>query len=145
MKAARGSVTQRGRRSWRLTVRIDGTRHRKTVHADTRAEAEDALLDFRRELRDEGVPDRDPTIAEAWEDWLRVVQGRVKARTATRYEQLGRLHVLPVIGGVKRRKLPVGDIQRVVDKVMATRSPRTALHVFRVLSAFLSDLRLLLL
>ena len=59
------------------------------------------MLDWRRELREEGVPDRDPTVAELAEEWLGVVRGRVKLRTAVRYEQLLRLHVLPVIGGRK--------------------------------------------
>ena len=64
--------------------------------------------------------------------WLGVVRGRVKERTATRYEQLLRCHVWPVIGDVRRRKLPPGDVQRVIDRVRSTRSARTSLHVYRV-------------
>jgi integrase len=139
MRAPRGSKRQRGRESWELAVRIDGRRHTKTVHATTDEEAESALLDFRRELRDGGVPGRDPTVRESSKEWLRVVGGRVKERTATRYEQLLRCHVWPVIGEVRRRKLPPGEIQRVIDQVRETRSQRTALHVYRVLAEYLAE------
>jgi integrase len=139
MRAARGSIRQRGRQSWELAVRIDGRRHTKTIHAPSRRAAEDALLDWRRELRDEGVPDRDPTVAELAEEWLGVVRGRVKDRTAVRYEQLLRLHVLPVVGREQVRGLRPGDVQRVVDGVVAHRSGRTALHTYRVLSELLTE------
>ena len=134
MRAARGSIRKRGRSTWELSVRIHGQRLTKTVPAETRQDAEDALLDWRRELRDEGVPDRDPTVAELVDEWLGVVRGRVKERTAVRYEQLLRVHVLPVIANERVRALRAGDVQRVIDKVLATRSGQTALHVYRVTS-----------
>jgi integrase len=111
----------------------------RTVRAVTREVAESKLLDLRRELRAEGVPDRDPLLADFADEWLAVVRGRVKPRTATRYEQLERLHVRPVIGGERVRSLRPGDVQRVTDKVLTARSPRTALHVYRVLSEMLSE------
>ena len=105
----------------------------------TRGEAEDALLELRRQLRDAGVPDRDPTVEELVHEWLGVVSGRVKARTLTRYEQLLRLHVLPTIGGLRVRSMRPGDVQRVLDVISAQRSARTTLHVFRVLSEVLGE------
>src|SRR5437867_2710124 len=139
MKSPRGSIRQRGRESWELAVRINRHRVTRTIHATTREEAEDALLDLRRELRDEGVPDRDPTVAELVEEWLAVVRGRVKERTARRYAELLRLHVVPEIGGVRVRSLRPGDVERVKAKALASRSSRTALHVYRVLAELLAE------
>jgi integrase len=139
MRASRGTKRRRGRGSWELAVRMNGKRYTKTIHVTTDENAENALLDFRRELRDEGVPERDPTVRESSEEWLQVVRGRVKDRTAIRYEQLLRCHVWPVIGEVRRRKLPPGDVRHVIDLVRATRSQRTALHVYRVLAEYLAE------
>jgi integrase len=139
MRSPRGSIRQRGRSSWELSVRLNGRRVTRTIHAADRTAAENALLDLRRELRDEGVPDRDPTMAELVDEWLSVVRGRVKERTAKRYRELLTLHVLPVIGSERVRSLRPGDVQRVVDKVLATRSARTALHVYRVTSECLGE------
>ncbi len=138
MRAPRGSIRRRGG-SFELSVRLNGRRYTRNVRVATREEAEDALLSFRRELRDEGVPDRDPTFAELAEEVLGVISSRVRPRTATRYEQLLRLHAFPVIGNVRVRTLPPGDIQRVLDGVLATCSKRTALHVYRVISEVLAE------
>jgi integrase len=104
----------------------------RTVHAANREEAEQRLLDFRRELRDEGVPSKDPTVAEFAEEWGRVMQGRVKARTWSGYEGKLRLWVMPTIGGMKMRKVASGDVQRAIDRVAGERTARTAHHTYRV-------------
>ena len=139
MRSPRGSIRRRGRESWELAVRLNGWRVTRTVRAASESDAENALLDFRRELRDAGVPDRDPTMAELTQEWLPVVRNRVKERTARRYAELLTLHVLPVVGALKVRELRPGDVQRVIDGVSAKRSSRTALHTFRVLSEVLSE------
>jgi hypothetical protein len=136
MRAARGSIRQRGRESWELSVRIDGRRARKTIRAADRSAAESALLDFRRELRDEGVPESDPLVRELAAEWLGVVSTRVKERTATRYRQLLD-HALAVIGGMHVRAVKPGDCQRVLDRM--TTSPRTKLHVYRVASEMFGE------
>jgi integrase len=118
---------------------LNGRRVTRTVHAADRSGAEDALLDLRHELRDEGVPDRDPTVADLATEYLAIVRTRVRDRTVRRYEELLRLHVLPVIGNEQVRSPRAGDVQRVVDTVLACRSARTAHHVYRVTSQLLAE------
>jgi hypothetical protein len=85
MRSPRGSIRQRGRESWELSVRVGSRRETRTIRAADRSAAESALLDCRRELRDEGVPESDPLVRELAAEWLGVVSTRVKERTATRY------------------------------------------------------------
>jgi hypothetical protein len=76
MRSPRGSIRQRGRESWELSVRMGSRRVTRTVRAADRSAAESALLDFRRELRDEGVPESDPLVRELAGEWLGVVSTR---------------------------------------------------------------------
>jgi hypothetical protein len=82
---------------------------------------------------------RDPTVADLSAEYLAVVRTRVRDRTVRRYEELLRLHVLPVIGNERVRSLRAGDVQSVVDTVLACRSARTAHHVYRVTSQLLAE------
>jgi integrase len=108
----------------------------RTIRAADRNAAESALLDFRRELRDEGVPESDPLVRELAAEWLGAVSTRVKERTATRYRQLLD-HTLVVVGGMRVRAVKPGDCQRVLDRM--TSSPRTKLHVYRVASEMFGE------
>jgi integrase len=116
MKSPRGSIRQHGRESWELSVRLNGRRMTRTIRAMDRSAAESALLDFRRELRDEGVPESDLLVRELAAEWLGVVSTRVKERTATRYRQLLG-HALVVIGEMRVRAVKPGDCQRVLDRI----------------------------
>jgi integrase len=112
-----GGITQRGKTSFRLRYRIDGTRHEKTFHG-TPAEARTEL---RRLLRsgDTGehvAPDR-ATLAGWAEQWIAIgCPGRnrtaVGARSVERYSEILNLHVLPALGGYKLQEIDAADIDR---------------------------------
>lgn len=98
-----GGVYPRGNGSWRLRYNVDGKRFTKTVRG-TKAEARTEL---RRLLRsgDTGehvTPDR-MTVAQWIDHWLAIGapgkrQKKPSRRTAERYDQLLRTHVVPALG-----------------------------------------------
>lgn len=138
----RGHVRKRGKDSWE--VRFDAgpdptTGKRRQVSRAVRgirkeAEAVLASLIARYESGID-IPRGKQTVAAFLARWLDVhARPNTAPKTYRRYEQLLRLHVVPVIGGLmlsKLRPLHIQDIYRqVVEK---GRSVRTALHCHRVL------------
>ena len=75
------------------------------------------------------------TVASYLGRWLdgEVRRGRLRPRTASGYETLLRLHILPAIGRVRMDALTAGDIDHLVSGVLDHRSPQTARHVYKVI------------
>lgn len=85
------------------------------------------------------LPDREVTVAAFARTWLDHVQHRVKPTTLKRYRELLLVHVVPSIGPVRLTELRSAGVQATIDKVIETRSPRTAVNVYRVLSEMLGE------
>lgn len=68
--------------------------------------------------------------------WLPHQAHQVRRKTWTRYEQLVRLYVCPVVGSIQLRRLRPLDVQRVVDQMLSTgaasASATQAYHVLAV-------------
>lgn len=137
-RSTRGSITQRGKGSWRVGFRAgSGTRVRETVRG-TKADAERRLTELLREYDVTGlVPDREATVSSFSKTWLEHVGHRVKPTTLKGYRELLELHVVPVIGPVRMSELRPAAVQAVITKVLDARSPRTAVNTYRVLSEML--------
>jgi integrase len=142
MYSRRGYIRKRSNGSYRLEVggvlRADGSVGRvyRTLHG-TKADAERELTKLLRDLDTGQLSTDNATLRQFVEErWLPHIRTRVRARTAERYEQLLRIHVLPKLGQMPLGKVRSPHIQSVVDAVTTHgRAPRTALHVHRLLHA----------
>jgi integrase len=138
-----GSIDQRGDNVFRLRYRIGAERFTKTVKG-TKA---DATKELRKLLHaaDTGehvAPDRQ-TIGTWIDHWIGIgAPGRRKKkvgrRTVERYEQLLRVHVLPVLGKTPLQKLPSSAIDKLYAALEGKVSATTAHHVHVVFKACLS-------
>jgi site-specific recombinase XerC len=118
---------------------LEPVRVRETVRG-SRVDAERRLTQLLREHDVTGVvPDREATVASFSSTWLDHVAHRVKPITLKRYRELLLVHVIPSIGPVQMTELRPAAVQAVLTKVLASRSPRTAVNVYRVLSEMLAE------
>ena len=137
-----GHITKRGKGSWAVVVdlgRDPTTGKRKQLWRSVKGskrEAE-ALLVHLLAQRENGIdtPPGRITVAEYLQQWLSVyAQPNTAPKTFRRYEQIVRVHLLPVIGGTPLAKLRPLHIQEVYTQVLEKGvSARTALHCHRVL------------
>jgi integrase len=139
-RSTRGSITQRGRDSWQVAFRAgSGVRVRETVRG-SRTDAERRRTELLREYDMTGlVPDREASVETFSVQWIDHVAHRVKPTTLKRYRELLECHVVPVIGPVRMTELRPAAVQKVVSKLLETRSPRTAVNTYRVLSGMLGE------
>lgn len=80
-----------------------------------------------------------PTLAEFFPSYLQHLEAeRMKPNTVTSYEKAGRIHILPVLGGVRLDRFGEMDLQRLKSS-MRTRAPST---VNQTLNALAGALRL---
>jgi integrase len=139
-----GGIDARGPDHWRLRWRVDGRRFTKSFHG--------SISDARRELRrliksaDDGqhiAPDK-VTLAAWVERWIALQRrgdadqarrGLVNARTLERYEELLRLHVVPVLGKRPVQRIAPTEIDELYTALETRLSTRTVHHVHTVLGA----------
>jgi integrase len=118
-----GSIDKSGENSWRLRYRINRKRHTKVVEG-TKTEA---AKELRRLLHDgdEGrhVAPNKLTFHQWATDWLALKAQNLAGQTLERYQNLMRLHVVPVLGDKLLQRITAMDI----DKLYAGLSlaPRT--------------------
>ena len=134
---------RRGTRKTRWTIDYrdaGGRRHRLT--ATSQAEAEDLLADKIRESRQPGTysADREITVHDYHDRWLRVVAHEIKPRTLMGYRQQFRLHILPALGRVRVRELHRGTIKAfLIDKRAGGLGKNSVRLIRAALSAMLSS------
>jgi len=146
----RGNVVRQGRNTWgiRISAGIDpvtGKRRRvfRTVRG-TRRDAEAMRLTLAHELATGAL---DPAlkrtaVADFLNEWLNDLTGRVRPRTAARYEQLVRCHIVPRLGRTRLDQLRPAQIRTMLtDAQNAGLAPRTVLHIYRVLGTALRQAR----
>ena len=137
-----GHITKRGKSSWAVVIdlgRDPVTGARKQLWRSVKGTKRDAeaLLVQLLHQRENGIdaPPGRLTVAEYLQRWLSVyAQPNTAPKTFRRYEQIVRVHLLPVIGGTPLAKLRPLHIQEVYTQVLEKGvSARTALHCHRVL------------
>jgi integrase len=113
-----GSIYRRNDGRWVGEMTIEG-RKRKFVYGRTRKEAQEKLQAALQELQ-QGIMlegNSKQTLAQFLVDWLENSQKQnVRARTYERYEEIVRLHVVPVIGRHRLQKLSAQHIQAFYTK-----------------------------
>jgi len=79
-------------------------------------------------------PPSEQNVSEFLADWLeKDSKPNVKRRTYKRYEEIVRVHIVPVIGRILMVKLTARDIAGLLAKMKGQTSEYTRLHVFRAL------------
>jgi integrase len=111
----------------------DANGKRRYVSGKTKAEVRAKLRKLLAD-RDEGVAydSENLTVGDYLDRWLRALEGSVRQRTWQRHEEVMRLHLKPMIGGVKLDKLNALHVQNVYsEKLNAGLSPRSVeiIHV----------------
>ncbi|HWE72585.1 MAG TPA: site-specific integrase [Stellaceae bacterium] len=136
-----GSVRERSPGKWELRYRYRDEQDisrlaTKTVKAADRA---DALKQLRASLGsvDDGshVPPGEITVVKWIERWLSGIE--VDPRTAERYGQLLRLHVVPTLGTKRLQALRASDLDALYASLKGKISDRTRHHVHVVLGTCL--------
>jgi integrase len=144
----------RSRGSWEMKYELPAdpvTGRRRSKTATIRGSKRDAQRELRRILNslDEGAY-ADPgriTVGQYLDDWLAGRRPAISLKTYSRYEDLIRLHIRPVLGEVELRKLSTTAInQFYADRLESGRvdgngglAPRTVGHLDRLIHAAFED------
>jgi integrase len=107
-----GTIYERPNGTYAATFTVEGGK-RKTLYAKTYKEAQEKL---RKALYDQQqgtlITAPQQTVAQFLTDWLENTQKQsVRPRTFERYEEIVRLHILPVLGRHKLQNLSAQHIQ----------------------------------
>jgi integrase len=136
-----GQIVQRGENTWLLRYRIEGKRLAKTIRG-TKAEALKALRELQHAGdRGEHVEPDKMTVEQWIEHWLasgcpgNKNRKAVGQRSAERYAQLLRRHVLPSLGARPLQKLQATEIDALYVQLEGRIAPGTAKHLHVVLGA----------
>jgi integrase len=142
----RGSIVQRGRKSWAIIVDerdASGRRRRRWhSHKGTRksAEAECARLIAALNAGTHVDPTRE-TVSAFFDRWLEHMQGQVSSRSLERYTELARKNLAPLLGALALSKLQPAHISQAYARALTSGrrdgtgglSARTVTHMHRVL------------
>jgi len=122
----RGSSKGNGDGRWVGAVTLAGGK-RKTVYADTRAEAAKKLTALLKQ-KDDGLPviSERRTVSAYLTEWLEGARPNLRHGTARRYDQLLRVHALPYIGAVPLARLTPARLQALfANRINAGFAPAT--------------------
>lgn len=136
-----GSVYQRKDGRWTAAMTLDDGK-KKFLYGKTQREVlKELQIATHAKLQGTLITTRDQTMQVFLTSWLQdTAQHRVRAKTFVRYEELVRLHMLPVIGKVKLLKLAPQHLQKLYAcKREEGYAPQTIQHIHRLLHRALSD------
>jgi integrase len=89
------------------------------------------------------APSKAPTVKEAGLDWIKAAEARNLERATTKqYREHLRLHIAPLIGGLKLSDMTVAVVRAFEDKLRESgRSPKMTRMILGSLGAILADAR----
>jgi integrase len=133
----KGHVRKRGT-TWSYVLDVGGSGPRQQKWKGgfrTRKEAEVALRRALTVLDQGGDPfPREISLADFLSRWLEYQALRVRASTHKREADLLRLHVIPVVGGIRLDRIRPGHVQQVIDGMLeAGLAPGTIVRARSVL------------
>lgn len=135
-----GTIYKRDDGRWLAQMTLpDGKR--KSFYGRTRAEVATKLTDALRDAR-KGLPiiGERQILAQHLAIWLETIKMQRKPKTYRSYEQLIRLHVVPVLGKVRLASLTPQQVQQLyARKLEAGLSHTTVQHIHAVLHAALDN------
>lgn len=140
-----GSVFQRANGMWVAQIDlgwVGGRRRRRTVYGSSERE----VLSKRDQLRNQlakGVNLADPprTVEQWLNEWFQTVKTSdgTGPSTLDRYDQILRVHLIPLIGRVKLSALAPRDVQLMVSHLRETAAPASVIKIHGVLRNALAD------
>jgi integrase len=152
---ARGYIEKRGENSWRLVYEadrtFDGKRNRrlKTIRAQTRKEAEKALSAFINEIERGHTTDKDNIrFKELVDIWIRdYASEQLAPKTFSEHKKRIENRIMPAIGQLRLKEIDGRVLRQYYgslrepnsrqDRRKGSLSPRTILHIHRLISAIL--------
>jgi integrase len=141
-----GSIRKRGEKSWELTIDLghdaQGKRQRKFVNVKgTKKLAQEKLRELLTSL-DKGMPldSTKATVGEFLTMWLKdYAETNTGPRTLEGYREKIHSYITPNVGQIPLAKLTPQHVQSIYASMMErSLSPKTALHVHRILREALS-------
>ncbi len=134
-----GSVFRRRDGRWEAAVVLDG--HRFRFYGPTRGAVNGHLVAALKAHQDGSLPGGGrETFGRYWEVWLPGMQPLLRPRTWIRYEELGRIHLLPTVGRVRLAKMGPQNVRELHRRMIEDgMSPTTAHHAHAVLHRALAD------
>ena len=139
-----GSIYKQRDNLWAASITVDSAqgRKRKYFYGKTRKEVQEKLAAAAHD-RQQGtiVTAPNQTLEQFLADWLENTQRRsVKPRTYERYEEVVRLHIVPVLGKHQLQKLTPQHLRSFYTKKQDEGlSPTTVTHFHNVLHKALKD------
>src|SRR5581483_4961706 len=129
-----GSIHQRKDGRWCASISVGRGKRKHYLgwkRADVAAKLAQALADKQKGTL---VVSGRQSVRQFFASWLETARPALRERTATRYEQLVRLHVMPDIGKVSLQRLAPVHLQSLYsDKLKAGLSPTTVHHLHAVI------------
>lgn len=132
---AEGSITKRADGRWMARVSLpDGKR--KAYYGKTRQDVAQKLVQAQKAIA-EGLPlaGGRQTTGAFLDSWLAdSAAQKVRPKTLRRYQELVRLHIVPVVGGVPLTRLTPGHVEKMMSVVAAKgAAPRSVAYCRAVL------------
>ena len=143
-EAMRGTITRRGKASWRLKFDLDRDQsgERKTRYVTVKGTRKDAQIELARLLNDanKGVlPDASKiTVGAYLSQWLDGKHG-ITPLTRERYTEVITKGIVPTLGAIELQKLKPVEVKAWLAALTARLAPRTVRNLYRVLRAALDD------
>ena len=137
----KGSITQRGKESWRYTFYHDHKSIKGTIRAKTKKAAWEQLRGIMTETESGGfIEPSKVTVAEHLGKWLETIEADLGSTTVERYSQVCNNHIIPALGEARLQKLRPVQIQDFINDCRKEGridgkgglSARTALHIHRI-------------
>ncbi|MGH7641703.1 MAG: tyrosine-type recombinase/integrase [Candidatus Dormibacteria bacterium] len=134
-----GSVYRRKDGRWEAAVVLEG--HRFRAYGATREAVNRQLVAALRSHQDGTLPGGGrEAFGHFWEVWLPGMGPLLRSRTWRRYEELGRIHLLPTLGRVRLSQMGPQHVREVHRRMLEVDiSPTTVHHAHAVLHRALAD------
>ena len=136
-----GTIFKRDDGRWVAMMSLEGGT-RKSFYGKTRQDVQRKLAEALRD-RDKGLPiirDERESLSQYIPTWLALIKPTVRAGTWQRYEELCRLHVLPILGATPLTRLTVQHLNSLYAVKLADGlSPRTVRYIHATIHKALHD------
>ena len=137
--AGEGTIYRRRDGRWEAAVILGG--HRYRLYGQTRESVSRQLVTALRAHQEGQLPlGSRETFGRFWNVWLPSIRSNLRPRIWTRYEELGRIHLLPLLGATRIGDLSVQKVQALHGRMLGMGvSPSTVHHAHAVLHRALAD------
>jgi len=135
-----GSIYQRSDGRWAATISLEGGK-RKTFYGKTRKEVQEQLKTALHQQQQRTLATGpQQTVKQFLNQWLENHKSTIRVRSYERYEELVRLHIIPIVGHHQLQKLTAQHIQAFYTKKLNEGlSPTTVNGIHAVLHKALDD------